>query len=307
MKHHSLILLLFVMLLFSPPPLQAQTTVTVIESLTVDLWPDYDQEAVLVLLTGTLSAPGTVTIPLPDNADFHVLARIDSQGNMYDDLGTPVMGNGTITFTTPDVGFRVEYYVPYSGSGNERSFAYTWQGNVAVNQLFVSVQQPTAAVSLVTVPAANAPVRSQNDGLLYHNLPTQTAPPGQTVVIQVNYAMSSSTLTIASQPAITTGSSGVSTTTAAANNNLSTWAIVLGGVGLLLIAIAVTWQLATQQRSTGKRPLAKRPPKTTRSKPAPTRQAAPTQGKAKFCHECGEPAQPGDRFCRSCGAELKRL
>lgn len=304
MKHRFLIFVLLLTLLISVAPLQAQTPVTNIDSLSIDFWPDYDQESVLVLLTGTLSAPGTVTLPLPTDADFHVLARIDNDGNMIDDLGAPVISNGTMTFTTTAVRFRIEYYMPYSSSGTQRSFTYSWLADVSVSQLFVTVQQPASALSLTTEPAASGQVQNQDDGLIYHNLTAQTVPAGQTFTVQVNYTMGNNTLTAANNAAIF--SSDSSTTTSASSDGLSTWALVLGGAGLLLIAVAVTWQLATRSKPKRK-PAVKRPLKNNANKPAPTRKAAPAKGRARFCHECGEPAQSDDRFCRSCGTELRQM
>src|SRR5690606_4323832 len=51
------------------PSAAAQTPSAALASLAVELWPDYDRPAVLVLLTGALPAsaplPATVTIPVP--------------------------------------------------------------------------------------------------------------------------------------------------------------------------------------------------------------------------------------------------
>lgn len=307
MKHRSLILFLLITILISVAPLQAQSPVTAIDSLSIDLWPDFDQEAVLVLLTGILPSPGTITIPLPADADFHVLARVDDQGNMFDDLGTPTFGNGMMTFTTPDTRFRIEYYMPYTSSGTQRNFTYSWLADIPVKQLFVSVQQPAAAISLTTEPATSGQVQNPDDGLIYHNLAAQTVQAGQPLTIRVNYTMSRNILTVASNPPVTSSGSSAAAVVDTANNNLSTWALVLGVAGLLLIVVAVTWQLAAH-RTPKRKPAVKRPStKTTPSKPAPARKATPAPGKVKFCHECGEPAQSSDRFCRRCGTELKRL
>ncbi|MCZ7667115.1 MAG: hypothetical protein M5U34_07785 [Chloroflexi bacterium] len=60
-----LMIALFSLLLV--PPIQAQLPTNQIESLIVDLWPDYDQEKVLIMFTGALPAdaplPASITIP----------------------------------------------------------------------------------------------------------------------------------------------------------------------------------------------------------------------------------------------------
>ena len=55
----------------------AQDTVTTLDQLTADIWPDYDQPSVLVLLTGTLpddvAYPATITVPIPDDATVNAV------------------------------------------------------------------------------------------------------------------------------------------------------------------------------------------------------------------------------------------
>lgn len=72
-------LFLLIALLFFPATVVLGQTAITLQSLEVELWPDYDREAVLVLLTGTLSSsqslPVTLTIPLPEGADFNVAAH----------------------------------------------------------------------------------------------------------------------------------------------------------------------------------------------------------------------------------------
>lgn len=41
------------------------------------------------------------------------------------------------------------------------------------------------------------------------------------------------------------------------------------------------------------------------STPAPQPKAAPTNGLAKFCPECGQRVDPGDKFCTACGQPLR--
>jgi hypothetical protein len=138
MKAISIILLIVLSLV----PLaigHAQTTVTTIDSLVIELWPDYDKPSVLVLLTGTLpfdtDLPATVTLPLPENAQFHVVARIDSKdGVMKDDIFSSPAPPDAMTFITPDLRFRLEFYLPYTVNDNQRSFDYTWLSNLSVNE-----------------------------------------------------------------------------------------------------------------------------------------------------------------------------
>ena len=154
-KHYFLLFLLIIIL---PAAGYAQGQVTAIDTLVVDLWPDYDRTSVLVLLTGKLSAdtklPATVIFPVPETAQLNAVARIDSSdGIMKDDiLSGPAPGG--FRFTTPDLRFRIEYYLPYAVNNNRRTFNFTWLADLSVNSFQVKVQQPISASSLATEPAA---------------------------------------------------------------------------------------------------------------------------------------------------------
>ncbi len=119
----------------------AQNAVPVIDSLDLEIWPDYDKASVLVLLTGTLPGdtrfPASVTLPLPEAAQLNAVARFDRKdGNMKDDIFWSTDSPGTLTFITPDLRFRVEYYLPYTVNKTQRSFDYSWLAAVAVNNFF---------------------------------------------------------------------------------------------------------------------------------------------------------------------------
>ncbi len=59
----------------------AQEPPTHLLSLAVELWPDYDRPAMLVLLTAELppdvTLPATLTIPVPAEADIHAVASFN--------------------------------------------------------------------------------------------------------------------------------------------------------------------------------------------------------------------------------------
>ena len=89
-----------------------QDKATAIDSLLIELLPDYDRASVLVLLTGDLPAdtklPATVLVPIPKTAQLNAVARIDSSdGQMKDDILSSPVPNG-VSFITPDLRFRKE-------------------------------------------------------------------------------------------------------------------------------------------------------------------------------------------------------
>ena len=180
MKKFWLLPLLLITLLAMPSAAKAQGIVTVLQTLRVEIWPDYDQPAALFLLTGSLPIgtplPATVTIPLPDRADLNAVARITADSVLIDDIPFS-QNNGELTFTTPDLGFRVEYYLPFEATGDAtRQFRFGWQSPVEILQLVVDVQQPRAATSFTLDPPAVNVTANETDGLTYHTIPVMVVP-----------------------------------------------------------------------------------------------------------------------------------
>ncbi len=296
---------------------QAQSNATTIEHLSVDIWPDYDRRAVLVLLTGTLPddspSPAAVTIPIPDNATINAVARIGSDGSMFDDIdfdqGTP----GQLTLTTPDNRFRVEYYVPYSADGVERSFTFDWQAQVSVDEIITSIQQPVAATNIIVKPAA-ANVTTGQDGLRYHNMSPQAVPAGDNYFIDATYTNPGGQLSadlLEGEPSVNPAAPalpllGSNDSTAQTNTGFN-WPLALAVVAGILVIVTVAWLLIARQSSSKR--VRKPRPKRQLTPQATTKKFSAGEGAsvAKFCHECGQPVEVGDRFCRNCGTAVKEV
>jgi hypothetical protein len=272
------------------------------------LWPDFDRPSVLVLLTASINPdvalPATVRVPLPEGATLNAVARINDNNEMIDDL-TYSEGEDALVVEATERRLRIEYYEPYEADGLERQFTFSWMADsTGVGELDVSVQQPAAATSLATDPAAE-PAVTGSDGLRYHNLPTERVPAGEPYVVAVTYTMASSQLTTALASAPTPASDDAVAPDAADTGGLSTlnWPIILGAVGGILLLLALGWQLfgsRLSSRNVGRTPRKPTPQRT------PSRTATPAGDEtAPYCHECGERSRPGDRFCRNCGTQLK--
>jgi len=298
---------LFLLLILPTTIAQAQTAVT-LTSLKVELWPDYDKEAVLVLLTGTLPAdtplPATITLPLPDGADFNVVARITPDNVMTDEGITPQVEDNQVTFTMPESRFRVEYYQPYTANGNERDFTFSWQSDIAVEQISVIIQQPLAATGMTTIPAA-ASVGEEDDGLTYHVLSDQSVAAGDTYNVEINYTMSLPQLTTSFSTPDTEATALPFLDATPVEEPGFNWGLLLIVLGVLIVVATAVWYFLGRQSTRSRRPAR---PKPNRTKPAPktTKAQAASPGKANFCHQCGEPLQAEDKFCRSCGTAVKQ-
>ena len=273
----------------------AQNPVSVIDSLDIDIWPDYDRASVLVLLTGTLPGdtqfPVSVSLPLPDVAQLNAVARIDSKdGNMKDDIFSSTDPPGTLTFITPDLRFRVEYYLPYTVNKNQRSFDYTWLAAVTVNNFQLRVQRPTSAITLTTEPATANVVRS-GDGFDFHIFPARVVPAGQPFSLHVDYKMTTAQLSATSLPPPNTGIQIPALPSTTSTGSGVNWALVAVVTGGLIIIGALIWQIVSRRR-----------PSPNIRKPIDSR--VEKQSWTEFCRNCGEPIDEGDRFCSGCGSEL---
>lgn len=303
MNKTGYLFLIILCLLFAPPAVQGQMPVDRLAQLTLDFWPDYDEPNVLILLTGTLPAgtplPAEVILPKPAGGTVHVVARITPEGRMIDDITYTEEGN-TLRLTLPEQRFRVEYYAPYTVAGNERSFAYTWLSSLAVDEALAAVQQPVAAMNMVTQPTAVSAMLSTSDGFIYHALPTQAIPAGQPYNLRFGYTALTPQLSVENLPLVQSGETAVTPISPSETN----WLLIISGVAVVIAAIGLTWAVASQraQASKGRKPQ----PRRAVAKKTPKAPKAPAVSRpSRFCHECGAPLKPEDRFCRECGTAVR--
>ena len=242
------IVLFFLFSLAATSGVAAQTTAGQLTTLAVELWPDYDRPAVLVLLTAELPAgtalPATVTIPLPGEADVNAVARFDDTGAMLSDVDYTTSA-GQLTLTTPANRFRVEYYAPYEVAEEAYSFTFDWTADLDVAQMTVVVQQPLAATDMTITPTPTG-TADRGDGLIYHTLAARPVGAGEPVTVRVAYTVEAPVLSAPSQalPAATgaatttgedTATGGATTATTGGFNPL--WLLAIAGaLGLLVVA-----------------------------------------------------------------------
>jgi hypothetical protein len=283
-RHINLFLIFFIVIPITTA--YAQNTAKSLDSLVIDLWPDYDRTSVLFLLTGSLPAdtklPANVTLPFPEKAQLNAIARIDSRdGNMKDDiLSSPAPGE--ISFITPNLRFRLEYYLPYTLNNLQRSFDFNWLAGIPVDNFQLNIQQPRSANSLITKPSAEN-ISTREDGFVYHTFPTRTVPAGQPVFVHVNYKMTSAQLSAERQ---TPQIPDKQTTETSAGSSIN-WVFVFGG---LIVLAALVWQIASRRPSAKIR------------KSSDVR--VEFQPQNKFCQKCDMQVDEDDKFCGYCGSSL---
>ena len=301
LRTRYLLLLVLLLALSSASLISAQAPPTILDSLYVAFWPDYDDPSVLVLMTGTLPAdasyPAEVTIPLPPQAEVNAVARINDDVGMAD--VTFEIVDDELTFTTPDERFRVEYYAPYADDGEWRNFDFAWNSDLDVQEFTAEIQQPVNATSMSTQPAAANVGTGPSDGLTYHALPSQVIPSGTPYEMSFRYKMTSAGLTAGGSPqtgAITSSTTNNTVEASSANN----WLLILAGVVALLLVVAGTWYLASRSSGNGK---SRRSSKARKPRKRSSKERSAQQ--AQFCHTCGTQANKEDQFCRNCGTQLK--
>lgn len=295
-------LLLLVIFVAAASPAGAQSTLTSLQSMTVELWPDYDRPSMLVLITGALPAgttlPVELSLPIPAGAEINAVASFNEVGALMSNNAYTV-GDGQITLTTPSEGFHVEYYDPYETVDGNNSYTFEWISDMAVGQMNVVVQQPLAAVDFSVDPAPVVSSAERADDLTYHTLPSQAVAAGEPFTVEVNYTVDAPVLSApsqapVSQPAAATAGDGID----------PLWFLVGAGVLALVGGAFFLGRYQSRAGSRARKPQPARPAKTAARPPA-----APTQpkqtGAPRFCHNCGHRAQPTDAFCRKCGTALK--
>ncbi len=293
MRRAVCVLLLWVSLLALPGLARAQSAV-VLESLNIQLWPDFDQPSVLVLydlvLSGGTSLPAQVNIRMPAGAQLFAVAR-EEDGNLVNvDHDSPVQeGNySVVTFVVTDrLTYRVEFYIPYVRQGQTRSFIYTWPGDYAAASFRMVLQEPIGATNVVTEPAMTS-LGTGADGFVYRAFTSQNLKAGERIALKVSYdSTRSETSMDKPQPASSLEPSPPF---------LSFLPWILGGLGLALILGGGVWYWLSGRSSSGAMGRARKRHAT---------QPEDVPADSAYCPQCGKRAQPGDRFCRACGTKLR--
>ncbi|MGC1377279.1 MAG: zinc ribbon domain-containing protein [Anaerolineales bacterium] len=298
------LLLVFVAMLFTLPANARAAPDVTLENLTIQLWPDHDELAVLVIYDFNLNAdtplPATMRFQIPSSANLAAVASA-SGGTLVDvahELSAAQGNNQVVTFAiTEQTSYHLEYYLPYTLEGKVRNFVFTWPGDYAVTSFNLALQKPSAATNITTDPVL-ADIPSDQNGFAYQATSTLKLAAGQTFSLKVRYendndTLSASTLKVQPSSPLTDNLPGqVSVMT------YIPW--VLAGLALLLIAGGIGWYWLSSRGSTGS------PKRGWRVSARDKTATDATQDRQVYCHQCGKRAQADDRFCRTCGAELRR-
>jgi hypothetical protein len=298
-------LLVFVLL---PVPARAQAEV-VLQQVVVQLWPEYDQPAVLAIVDFSLAAetafPVQIGLRIPGNATLTAVAK-DENGLITVPYETSVAGDWrvvTLSIDGPE-SYRLEFYYSFARAGNTRSFSYTWPGDYDAKKLLIQLQEPTQIKNLGTNPAMSEPFPSSN-GMILHDLVAENLSAGTMYGLDVQYDRSTDAMSAAS---LSVEPSGGDLATSQQTASLTTLLpYLLGGLGLLLIVGGGVWYWQSGRGvSAAPRQRRRHTAQRAANDDDDTEEDEEEKGGDLYCHQCGRRANSGDRFCRTCGARLRR-
>lgn len=293
-----LVFFLLAGLMFLPSNAGAQSGIT-FESLDVGLWSEYDQPSMLVInefrLAQDTSLPALVTIHLPKGSNL-VAVAVEQNGGLFNASfeGPQEQDNWQvikINVETYDA-YRVEYYQPLTRTGDKRAFDYQWFGDYAVNAFSVNILIPPDSENVTSTPILSNVVSSPDGGIV-GSLSRTGLQAGDAFDFTLEYARLSDTVMAPASSGNVQPSQPIGSDTPG-RVSIDNMPYVIGGVGVVLIVIALFFYLRSTQSGAS----------VTSRKRRRAHQEETGEGQA-YCHECGARAQASDRFCRTCGSRLR--
>jgi hypothetical protein len=299
----ALLVTLILLVIISAWPAAAQGALTIPQA-SLKLWPEYDDPGLLVIFAGDFaddaSFPQTVAFPVAAGArNIQATVNDATRGLLSQEWQ---LQGGKVTYSLPQPGFHVEYYVDRPPSGDQREIVHTFEAPYPIAALEIAVQQPARATDFTVTPAPGSTITGA-DGLTYHIITLANLAAGEKRDIKISYVKPDTGLS-APQLALTSATPPVAAApappqAAAAVTQTSWLPLLLIAAGLLaLIAIGVYWFVA--RRRAGE-PAEAAAPKAPSAPLQPAARPAPGDA-ATFCTQCGRALRPEDRFCAQCGA-----
>lgn len=303
-------LLVGLLLAFVAVPGMAQEPVR-LQSMTVSLWPEYDQEGVLVIYRGILAEdaplPITLRFLIPKAAGKPAAtAGVDATGQYrYRSYQLADAGDFLeVSYTNPYREFQMEYYYnPLVVTDTQRAFEYEFRADYAVDNLTIEVKEPAGSRNLNLTPVATG------TGTDFDNLPLQkyalgAFEAGQTFRFSGSYEKTDPRLTSDILGLAPPGTAQFEDVAQSSGSQNVVAYILLGAAATLLLG-AVVYAIVQSRKRPKPLPVQARP-----ARGKPRRDGAPKAARsgagAGYCHQCGAKLKPGALYCANCGAKVKR-
>ncbi|MBL8090391.1 MAG: zinc ribbon domain-containing protein [Anaerolineales bacterium] len=296
MRKFILMFALGIFFLF-PFSASAQTEDVTLYSVNVQLWPEYDQPSMLVIVDFKLapmtSLPMDLTFRIPKDANLIAVAYQDESGDLLNaKFEAPAESENWQSFKITidqNVLHRFEYYQPLMFKGSERTFSYSWNQMYAVKKFSVNVLEPMDVIAFSMQP--NYVTKETVNGLTIYASEEVKVDEREQYTINLQYEKTSLNLINPPQQQVQpAGPLDESTPGRVSLNNFLPY--VIGGFGLLFIVVGAVYYWRIGRTST-KRARRRRNVEEEESKTG------------AYCASCGTRAKTGDKFCRTCGAKLQ--
>lgn len=297
MRKFFLMFVLGILFIF-PISTSAQTDVT-LSNVTVQLWPEYDQPSMLVIVDFKIAPmtplPVDLTFRIPVDSNLIAVAFQPEDGSLVNaKFTTPVAGDAWQTFTMTveqNTMYRFEYYQPLQFRGEERTFSYLWNQAYTANKFSVSVLEPLDVTSISIQPASAS--TTQINGLDFYEGAVMKVSANSDYLLDLEYQKS--TLTLVAEPQQVQPADALNEDTPGRVSLNSLLPYLIGGFGILFIAVGIVyyWRFG---RTWNKR---KR-----RNRIVSVEEEGVKTG--TYCPQCGARAKSGDKFCRTCGTRLRK-
>jgi hypothetical protein len=257
-------------------------------SLQIEIWPEFDRPAALVILRGELAAdvalPAAVSLRIAASSGGPTaVASSTGPGAGLSNMQHERKNAGdfiTVSFEAAQRLFHVEFYEPLATGTPERTYTYVWPGDFAADRLSVILQEPAGALNLSVQPFLDGTATGQY-GLRYRSMDRGAMEAGKQLPIKISYTKADSrTSEQILQP--NSANSSLLPTPSSTGKTPRWWALIFAIAAALVIAAWVAylwWRLRVKT-------------------------SAPQPKGAGFCSQCGTRSAPGDRFCSKCGAPL---
>ncbi|MDP2674193.1 MAG: hypothetical protein Q8Q00_04705 [Dehalococcoidia bacterium] len=211
--------------------------------LEIDIWPEFDRAATLVILRGeiapdvTLPASVSLRIPTASGGPTALASAVSADAPL---LTIPYERSEvqvdflTLTFKTETRFFQLEFYDRLKTDSASRSYRYIWTGDLVVGQLIVQLQEPAGATELSVRPDLGPDFAGPN-GLVYREADLGALEQGKALTVDVAYKKSDSR-TSAEILGLATGAPEPGNS--GSDGGLPRWLIFAAGAGALVLAAA---------------------------------------------------------------------
>ncbi len=254
-------------------------------SLQIEIWPEYDRAAALVILKAELdpqtALPADVSLRIPASSGGPSAVAFASADN--GELSNLKYERSdakdwiTLKLSVPQRFIHVEFYDHFVTGDAARNYRYVWPGDLAAGKASAVVQEPAGATEFSVRPEMKDSATGA-EGLRYRSAELGSLPLGKPLPIEVRYTKTDPRPSVEilkiNAPAVP------QTSREAAEARSSNLLLPVFGILVpLLLALAsgyFWWR----------------------------RRARVVSKPGRFCSQCGHRASAQDRFCAQCGKAL---